>query len=99
MPKNIENDPPRTQNGGQISKKWKRCDVRKKRLSGHEKFCDVLKPKNSTKKKTNKKKNIARLNYNGPARPLKSERIFCNVKFVVSLVKFNYIFRYLAYNY
>jgi len=42
MPKNIEKNPPRTQNGGQISKKLKQCDARQKILSGLEKFCDVL---------------------------------------------------------
>jgi len=51
--------PPELKTAGKISKKWKRCDVRKKILSSREKFGAVLRQMSWRKKKTNKK-NIAK---------------------------------------
>jgi len=54
MPKKFrifKNDTPKTQNGGEISKKWKRCDV-----LALEKVCDFQKQKSLMKKRKNKEK-------------------------------------------
>jgi len=60
MPKNIEKRPPQNSKGGQISKKWKRCDVRQKILSGHENVCHVLSQKSWRKKKRKKEEKTSR---------------------------------------